>query len=107
MKTESTSSAACADSCQCEDQVRDYAYHLYEQSNRAPGRDLENWLEASACLRARIPARESGARLHRHLGENERAVSPAVVSVIATPAAEPIRPVVVAPVHAGVVRGKN
>ncbi len=108
MKTESKSPAACADSCQCEDQVRDYAYHLYEQSNRVPGRDLENWLEASACLRARIPAQESGERLHRHLGEHGRVGSAAIVAVIATPSAELIRPAVAAPVHAAAaVRVKN
>lgn len=32
--------------------IRDYAYHLYEQSGCVPGRDLDNWLEASAALHA-------------------------------------------------------
>ncbi len=30
--------------------VREYAYHLYIRSGCLPGRDLENWLEAKACL---------------------------------------------------------
>lgn len=47
--------------------IRAYAYHLYEQSGRIPGRDLENWLEARACLLANIPARHSHTRLHRHV----------------------------------------
>jgi len=36
------------------DEIRDYAYHLYVQSGCAPGRDLENWLEAETSLAARI-----------------------------------------------------
>jgi hypothetical protein len=47
-----------------EDAIRDYAYHLYEQSGRAPGHDLDNWLEAEACLKANIPVHRSRARLH-------------------------------------------
>ncbi len=50
-----------------ESAIRDYAYHLYEQGGRAPGHELEHWLEARACLLAAIPARHSRARLHRHL----------------------------------------
>jgi hypothetical protein len=47
-----------------EEAVRDYAYHLYEQSGRIAGHDLDNWLEAEACLRANIPIHRSRARLH-------------------------------------------
>src|ERR1019366_149208 len=36
-----------------EDEIRDYAYHLYQRSNCAPGQDLGNWLEAIACLNAK------------------------------------------------------
>ena len=43
--------------------VRDYAQHLYEQNGRIPGRDLDNWLEAKACLEANIPRHRSHARL--------------------------------------------
>lgn len=46
------------------DAVRDYAYHLFEQSGRIPGRDLDNWLEAEACLETAIPIHRSHARLH-------------------------------------------
>ena len=47
-----------------EGEISDYAFHLYEQSHCAPGHDLDNWLEATACLNANIPAHRSGARLH-------------------------------------------
>jgi len=50
-----------------EDEIRDYAYHLYVQSGSVPGRDLDNWLEARACLGACIPRARSQARLHHHL----------------------------------------
>jgi Protein of unknown function (DUF2934) len=49
-----------------DDVIRDYAFHLYEQSGRAPGRDLDNWQEATACLNANIPAHRSHHRLHNH-----------------------------------------
>jgi len=47
--------------------IRDYAYHLYEQNSCAPGHDLDNWLEATACLNANIPTNRSGTRLHWHV----------------------------------------
>jgi hypothetical protein len=50
-----------------EDAVRDYAYHLYQQSSCAPGHDVDNWLEATACLKANIPAHFSHSRLHQHV----------------------------------------
>lgn len=50
-----------------EELIRDYAEHLYEQSGRIPGRDLDNWLEAKACLEANVPKHHSHRRLHRHL----------------------------------------
>jgi hypothetical protein len=49
--------------------IRDYAYHLYQQSNCMPGHDLDNWLEATACLKANIPVHRSATRLHRHINE--------------------------------------
>lgn len=49
-----------------EDEIRDYAYHLYQQSGCVPGHDVENWLEAKACLEANIPREHSRVRLHRH-----------------------------------------
>ncbi|MEO6006374.1 MAG: DUF2934 domain-containing protein [Opitutus sp.] len=48
-----------------EDEIRDYAQHLYEQSGCQQGHDVENWLEAKACLEAHIPKHETRARLHR------------------------------------------
>jgi len=47
--------------------IREYAYHLYQQSNCVSGHDLDNWLEATACLKANIPTHCSQSRLHRHL----------------------------------------
>lgn len=43
---------------------RDYAYHLYAPSSFAAGRDLDNWLEAKACLSSGIAKSESRIRLH-------------------------------------------
>ena len=67
MKIESASATSCLTE-PTEDDIRAYAYHLYEQSNCAPGRDLDNWQEAIACLKAAVPADASHGRLHRHLG---------------------------------------
>lgn len=33
-----------------EDDIRDYAYHLYEQGNCQSGNDLAHWFEATAFL---------------------------------------------------------
>lgn len=35
-----------------EEEIRDYAFHLYEQNGRMPGHDVEDWMEATACLRS-------------------------------------------------------
>ena len=40
-----------------EDDIRAYAAHLFEQSGRIPNRDIENWLEAKACLEAHLGSR--------------------------------------------------
>jgi hypothetical protein len=48
-----------------DDEIRDYAFHLYQQSGCVPGHDLENWLEAKACLEANIPRELSHTRHHR------------------------------------------
>jgi hypothetical protein len=50
-----------------EDDIRDFAYHLYVQSGCQPGHDVENWLEAKACLGDCVPPSQSHLRLHRHL----------------------------------------
>ena len=49
-----------------ENEIREYAFHLYQQSNCAPDRDLDNWLNATACLQANILTHQSGRRLHQH-----------------------------------------
>ena len=48
MKTKSVPALAVIPAT--EDAIRAYAYHLYEQSDRAPGHEVEHWLEASAFL---------------------------------------------------------
>jgi hypothetical protein len=58
-----------------EDDIGQYAYHLYCQSGCIAGRDLDNWLEAEACLRAHIPKEDSHLRLHRHLNGKKRATA--------------------------------
>ena len=57
------------------EEIREYAYHLYEQGGRLSGHDLDNWLEAEACLSANIPRIHSRTRLHRHLQNGRRAPS--------------------------------
>jgi len=47
-----------------EDAVRAYAYHLFQQGSGAPGHDVDDWLEATACLKANIPSHASHSRLH-------------------------------------------
>lgn len=56
-----------------ESDIRAYAFHLYEQSNCAPGHDLDNWLEATACMLANIPYHRSATRLHAHINQRELA----------------------------------
>ena len=53
------------------DDIRLYAYHLYCQGGRIPDRELDNWLEAEACLRSTIPRSRSHPRLHHHLKGSE------------------------------------
>ena len=50
-----------------DDDIRAYAYELYQQSNGAAGHDLDHWREATACLKANIPAHRSGTRLADYL----------------------------------------
>jgi hypothetical protein len=38
-----------------EQEISDYAFHLYQKSNCEAGHDLENWREAIECLKANIP----------------------------------------------------
>jgi Cu/Zn superoxide dismutase len=51
--------------------IRDYAYHLFQQGNCVPGHDLDNWLEAIECLKAKIPSNRSGTRLHEYVNSHE------------------------------------
>jgi hypothetical protein len=44
-----------------EQEISDYAFHLYQQSNCEPGRDLDNWHEATAALMANLPRVHSAA----------------------------------------------
>ena len=54
-----------------EEDIREYAFHLYEQSRCEPGHDVDNWLEATACLKANIPAHASQNRLHLYVNGRE------------------------------------
>jgi hypothetical protein len=60
-----------------DDAIRDYAFHLYQQSGCVPGHDLENWLEAKACLAANLPRELSPPRQHRLRRHALPAASPA------------------------------
>lgn len=50
-----------------EDDIRAYAYHLYEQSNGEHGHDLEHWYEAVAHLQATIPSSPAPGHQDRYL----------------------------------------
>jgi hypothetical protein len=47
-----------------DDEIRDYAYHLYVQNGHRNDQCGQNWLEARACLSCRVPKAKSGTRLH-------------------------------------------
>src|ERR1035437_1683082 len=51
MNEKSNSGKVCQPPSEAE--IREHAYHLYEQSKRAPGRNLETWLTAEADLMAK------------------------------------------------------
>lgn len=51
MNEKSNSGKVCQPPSEAE--IREHAYHVYEQSGRVPGRDLENWLKAEADLKAK------------------------------------------------------
>ena len=52
-----------------DDEIRDYAHHLYEQSGCIPGRDLENWLEARDCLMAQAKFPKTETHLQKRHSE--------------------------------------
>ena len=49
-----------------DDDIREYANHLYMQRGSANGHDVDDWMEAQACLCANIPKDASRTRLHHH-----------------------------------------
>jgi hypothetical protein len=61
-----------------EDEIRDYANHLYVQHGSLNGHDRDDWLEAEACLGANIPKEASRTRMHHHIQITERAALPLV-----------------------------
>jgi hypothetical protein len=61
-----------------EDEIRDYANHLYVQRGSLNGHASDDWLEAEACLAANIPKESSRTRMHRHAQITERARLPLV-----------------------------
>ena len=56
-----------------EDEIRDYANHLYVQRGSVNGHDCDDWLEAEACLGAKIPKESVHTRMHHHAQLTERA----------------------------------
>ena len=65
MKTKNQSRAEVT-----EEDIRAYAAHLYEQSGRVAGRDLDNWLEAEQCLRACAANPSALAGYRRHVSKH-------------------------------------
>ena len=61
-----------------DDEIRDYANHLYVQRGSVTGHDCDDWLEAEACLAANIPKESSRTRMHHHTQITERAALPLV-----------------------------
>ena len=61
-----------------DEEIRDYAHHLYVQRGSQPGHAGDDWLEAAACLAAAIPPESTRTRLHRHTQLTERAALPLV-----------------------------
>jgi hypothetical protein len=61
-----------------EDEIRDYANHLYVQRGSVNGHDCDDWLEAEACLGANIPKESLRTRMHHHTQITERAALPLV-----------------------------
>ena len=61
-----------------QDEIRDYANHLYVQRGSVNGHDCDDWLEAEACLGANIPKESLRTRMHHHTQITERAALPLV-----------------------------
>lgn len=61
-----------------ENEIRDYANHLYVQHGSRHGHDGDDWLEAEACLRAGIPKESSRTRLLHHTQLTERSAFPLI-----------------------------
>jgi hypothetical protein len=57
-----------------EDEIREYANHLYVQRGSLHGHDCDDWLEAEACLGSNIPKEYSRTRMHHHTQLTERVV---------------------------------
>ncbi len=63
MKTKTDSPA---DHRPTEEEIREYAHHIYVNSGWLPGRDLDNWLEAEAHLMNEWEARRAGHSRPQH-----------------------------------------
>jgi hypothetical protein len=56
-----------------EDDIFDYAFHLYVQNEHRNDQRMDNWLEARDCLKACPPASTTHIRLYRQSREREPA----------------------------------
>ena len=56
-----------------DDEIREYANHLFVQHGCVSGHANDDWLEAEACLRANIPREATRTRMHHHAQITERA----------------------------------
>jgi hypothetical protein len=75
MKKKSPTPSAPAAGRPGDDEIREYAIHLYRESGCVPGRDEDNWLEAEVCLIEEIPKEQAHKRLHHHLKHRAKAAA--------------------------------
>jgi hypothetical protein len=63
MKKKSTKSSARTSASEPADEdIRNYAYRLFEQRGGEPGHDIDDWLEARAWLRSSVPGKRAHVR---------------------------------------------
>lgn len=55
-----------------DEDIRHYAYQIYEQNNCTPGHDLAHWFEAAAFLKSNPPERRHGSHHNPPIHASER-----------------------------------